>query len=590
MKRLLVPILLAAALAGNAIGQTPTSTSASASQLAAEAAARIAADATKQPLDATLSALANQNFATNTVPIGTGVDQVSQITLDSGSVGAVLGNNGAGVASLPVSHGFFTKAASASFDPADLVLANIFTAAQKAPAWLLDTTNKELRAGSNTLASADNGKSIYLTSSGSTQTVPTGLPFGFRVTLYNTSAGDITLAIDAGVSINGSSSSITIAPKSKLELTPTVDGGGGVIAFRAVTAREPLAANTIWGRSSTGGASEKAVTDFAFSLLDDADAAAARTTLVLGNVNNTSDANKPVSTAQQTALDAKANLSGGNTISGAQTLTGQIELTGQAATTGASAMTRDLGDARFVRSARTTLPTADYTSASGANQCWIVEKWQIPGQTNGLSQTNGNGCIMATGRYSLNGTAAARQHSLQILPPILLAGGNISGSFRDGGSFFGDFEFNVNAGVVDLLANTISSRFKICGSGATSRKLRYKFSANFAANAGDVIVMSPSGHTFVVDDTVTDATVWTDATTGGCSVRVITGGGVPTTSDTSLTVNGGSPITTTFVANTASNTGTMPEATLFVSSAGVHLYNKTFGASGFFHLRADLNP
>lgn len=37
-------------------------------------------------------------------------------------------------------------------------------------------------------------------------------------------------------------------------------------------------------------------------------AAAARTNLGLGNVDNTSDANKPVSTAQQTALDLKANL------------------------------------------------------------------------------------------------------------------------------------------------------------------------------------------------------------------------------------------------------------------------------------------
>src|SRR5690606_13053221 len=34
----------------------------------------------------------------------------------------------------------------------------------------------------------------------------------------------------------------------------------------------------------------------------------ARTNLGIGNVNNTSDANKPVSTAQQTALDAKAPL------------------------------------------------------------------------------------------------------------------------------------------------------------------------------------------------------------------------------------------------------------------------------------------
>jgi len=45
------------------------------------------------------------------------------------------------------------------------------------------------------------------------------------------------------------------------------------------------------------------------ALLDDANAAAQRTTLSLGNVDNTSDANKPVSTATQTALDLKLNIS-----------------------------------------------------------------------------------------------------------------------------------------------------------------------------------------------------------------------------------------------------------------------------------------
>jgi hypothetical protein len=49
------------------------------------------------------------------------------------------------------------------------------------------------------------------------------------------------------------------------------------------------------------------ITAFMLTLLDDPDAATARATLGLENVNNTSDANKPVSTATQTALDLKAN-------------------------------------------------------------------------------------------------------------------------------------------------------------------------------------------------------------------------------------------------------------------------------------------
>lgn len=68
-----------------------------------------------------------------------------------------------------------------------------------------------------------------------------------------------------------------------------------------------MATGAFLGRltGGTGVVEELTLTTAGAAILDDASASDQRTTLGLGNVDNTSDAGKPVSTAQQTALDAK---------------------------------------------------------------------------------------------------------------------------------------------------------------------------------------------------------------------------------------------------------------------------------------------
>lgn len=92
-----------------------------------------------------------------------------------------------------------------------------------------------------------------------------------------------------------------------------------------------------------------AVSSYGLTLIDDVDAATARTTLGLGQVDNTSDAQKPVSTAQATALAGKAATGDNADIAGLIGPNGGGIYFRASGATLASAATVDLGAAKARR-------------------------------------------------------------------------------------------------------------------------------------------------------------------------------------------------------------------------------------------------
>lgn len=124
--------------------------------------------------------------------------------------------------------------------------------------------------------------------------------------------------IDDSGNLTANNVSGTNTGDQTITLTGDVTGSGtgsfaATIASDAVTydkIQDTTGTDVILGRETAGAGTveEIACTAAGRALLDDANAAAQRTTIGLGNVDNTSDANKPVSTATQTALDLKANL------------------------------------------------------------------------------------------------------------------------------------------------------------------------------------------------------------------------------------------------------------------------------------------
>lgn len=124
----------------------------------------------------------------------------------------------------------------------------------------------------------------------------------------------------AGV-VGGDASAVVVVDDVNVAVTVTTTGGGGggggaVDSVNGQTGVVVLDAGDV-GADPAGTAA---------GLVDDlsgvTNASAARSNLGLGNVDNTSDANKPVSSAQQTALDGKAAAS--HSHSGADITSGTV--------------------------------------------------------------------------------------------------------------------------------------------------------------------------------------------------------------------------------------------------------------------------
>ena len=179
-------------------------------------------------------------------------------------------------------------------------------------------TNGQLLIGNGvdyTLATITAGSGIVVTNAPGAITVALD-PLSSYVTSVNASGGTTGLTFSGG----------PITGAGTLTL-----GGTLAIANGGTGATTASAARTALGATATGDA-----------LFTAASAAAAKTTLSLNNVDNTSDANKPVSTATQTALNLKANIASpsftGSVIVNGSTASGQFNVR---AASGVSAIVLD---------------------------------------------------------------------------------------------------------------------------------------------------------------------------------------------------------------------------------------------------------
>ncbi|MCY6380965.1 hypothetical protein [Hoeflea prorocentri] len=152
-----------------------------------------------------------------------------------------------------------------------------------------------------------------------------------------TARTNLGLAIGADVQahkpvLDSTDQAFTTALKTKLD---SVEAGADVTDTANVTAAGALMDSEVDADIKTLSLpANTTISAFGAALIDDTAASNARATLGLGNVNNTADAAKPVSTAQQAALNAKVpttrtvtagtGLTGGGVLSANRTISANI--------------------------------------------------------------------------------------------------------------------------------------------------------------------------------------------------------------------------------------------------------------------------
>lgn len=228
--------------------------------------------------------------------------------------------------------------------------------------------------------------------------------------------------------------------------------------------------------TGSGTAALMTVTSAGRALIDDASASAQRITLVLGNVDNTSDANKPVSTAQQTALDLKANLA-------SPTFTGTVTAPNISNAGGQALTVTPTGNATSTKSSLSVQGAALQSSVRE----FLVNLGMTSNVGTGVGTPNGDKVTLYSGISGASGTGDIWAAN------ILLAQQASSGSYNAQGIELDIDNVNAHRGESDGLAGLSAPiTYGMTVTGASTFRITAAlavFSANKMFNRGIVFAL-----------------------------------------------------------------------------------------------------